>query len=57
MCVCSSVLPDMTKVLSAVRNPVLVDLPDIELELVDSRTFDGRVQQLVYMPRGPRRHS
>jgi len=57
VCVCSSVLPDMTKVLSAVRNPVLVDLPDIELELVDSRTFDGRVQQLVCIPRGPWRHS
>src|SRR4051794_6283582 len=30
------------------RNPVLAGLPDIDLELVDSRTFDGRVQQLVY---------
>jgi len=47
----------MTKVLSAVRNPVLVDLPDIDLELVDSRTFDVRVQQLVCIPRGPWRHS
>jgi hypothetical protein len=47
----------MTKVLSAVRNPVLVDLPDIDLELLDSRTFEGRVQQLVYIPRCPWRHS
>ena len=38
------------------RNPVLAGLPDIDLELVDSRTFDGRVQQLVYIPRGPWRH-
>ena len=32
------------------RNPILADLPDIDLELVDSRLFDGRVQQLVYVP-------
>ena len=38
------------------RNPILADLPDIDLELVDSRTYDGRVQQLVYLPRGPWRH-
>lgn len=38
------------------RNPVLAGLPDIDLELVDSRTFDGRVQQLLYIPRGPWRH-
>ena len=31
-------------------NPILADLPDIDLELVDSRLFDGRVQQLVYIP-------
>ena len=37
-------------------NPVLAGLPDIDLELVDSRTFDGRAQQLVYIPRGPWRH-
>jgi hypothetical protein len=24
--------------------------PDLDLELVDSRLFDGRVQQLVYVP-------
>lgn len=30
--------------------PVLAGLPDIDLELVDSRLFDGRVQQLVYRP-------
>ena len=35
------------------RNPVLAGLPDIDLELVDSRTFDGRVQQLTYIPKGP----
>lgn len=32
------------------RQPILADLPDIDLELVDSRVFDGRVQQLVYVP-------
>lgn len=31
-------------------NPILADLPDIDLEFVDSRLFDGRVQQLVYIP-------
>ena len=31
-------------------NPILTGLPDIDLELVDSRLFDGRVQQLVYVP-------
>jgi dihydrofolate reductase len=30
--------------------PILAGLPDIDLELVDSRLFDGRVQQLVYVP-------
>ena len=32
------------------ENPILAGLPDIDLELVDSRLFDGRVQQLVYAP-------
>jgi dihydrofolate reductase len=32
------------------ENPILAGLPDIDLELVDSRLFDGRVQQLVYVP-------
>ena len=31
-------------------NPILAGLPDIDLELVDSRLFDGRVQHLVYVP-------
>ena len=31
-------------------DPILAGLPDIDLELVDSRLFDGRVQQLVYVP-------
>ena len=31
-------------------NPVLAGLPDIDLELVDSRLLDGRIQQLVYRP-------
>jgi dihydrofolate reductase len=31
-------------------DPVLADLPDIDLELVDSRVYDGRMQQLVYVP-------
>jgi hypothetical protein len=38
------------------RNRVLAGLPDIDLGLVDSRTFDGRVQQLVYIPTGPWLH-
>jgi dihydrofolate reductase len=32
------------------ENPILADLPDIDLELVDSRLFDGCIQQLVYVP-------
>ena len=32
------------------EDPILTGLPDIDLELVDSRLFDGRVQQLVYVP-------
>ena len=32
------------------KQPILAGLPDIDLELVDSRLFDGRVQQLVYIP-------
>jgi len=31
-------------------DPVFADLPDIDLELVDSQVFDGRMQQLVYVP-------
>jgi dihydrofolate reductase len=31
-------------------DPVFADLPDIDLELVDSKVFDGRMQQLVYLP-------
>ncbi|MFZ0531385.1 MAG: dihydrofolate reductase family protein, partial [Propionicimonas sp.] len=30
--------------------PILAGLPDIDLELIDSRLYDGRVQQLVYVP-------
>jgi dihydrofolate reductase len=32
------------------EDPILAGLPDIDLELVDSRLLDGRVQQLVYIP-------
>jgi dihydrofolate reductase len=32
------------------EDPILAGLPDIDLELIDSRLFDGRVQQLVYVP-------
>jgi dihydrofolate reductase len=32
------------------ENPILAGLPDIDLELVGSRLFDGRVQQLIYLP-------
>jgi dihydrofolate reductase len=31
-------------------DPIFTDLPDIDLELVDSQVFDGRMQQLVYVP-------
>lgn len=31
-------------------NPILANLPDIDLELIDSQIFDGRVQLLVYIP-------
>ena len=30
--------------------PILQGMPDIDLELVDSRLYDGRIQQLVYVP-------
>jgi dihydrofolate reductase len=33
-------------------DPIFTDLPDIDLELVDSQVFDGRMQQLVYVPTG-----
>lgn len=32
------------------EQPILAGLPDIDLDLVESRVFDGRVQQLVYIP-------
>jgi dihydrofolate reductase len=32
------------------EQPILAGLPDIDLELVDARLFDRRVQQLVYVP-------
>ena len=32
------------------EGPILAGLPDIDLELVHSQLFDGRVQQLVYVP-------
>jgi dihydrofolate reductase len=31
-------------------DPVLADLPDIDLELVESRLLDEQIQQLVYVP-------
>jgi dihydrofolate reductase len=31
-------------------DPLFADLPDIDLELVDSQLYDGRMQQLVYVP-------
>ena len=31
-------------------DPILADLPDIDLELVQSRLLDGRIQQLAYVP-------
>lgn len=32
------------------REPLFAGLPDLDLELVDLRLFDGRVQQLIYVP-------
>jgi dihydrofolate reductase len=31
-------------------DPLFADLPDIDLELVDSQLYDGRMQHLVYVP-------
>ncbi|HEY8338371.1 MAG TPA: dihydrofolate reductase family protein, partial [Egibacteraceae bacterium] len=30
--------------------PVFRDIDDFDLELLDSRTFDGRTQELIYRP-------
>jgi hypothetical protein len=30
--------------------PLFADGPDLDLELVESRTFDGRTQLLKYVP-------
>ena len=32
------------------EDPILAGLPDIDLHLVETRLFDGQVQQLVYIP-------
>ena len=42
------VFPVITGVTGA--DPIFADLPDIDLEFVDSQVFDGRMQQLVYVP-------
>jgi dihydrofolate reductase len=31
-------------------DPLFADLPEVDLELVDSRVYDGRTQWLVYVP-------
>jgi dihydrofolate reductase len=31
-------------------DPLFAGLPDIDLELVDSQMYDGRMQQLIYVP-------
>ena len=31
-------------------DPLFADLPEVDLELVGSRVYDGRTQQLVYVP-------
>lgn len=31
-------------------DPLFADLPDIDLELVDSQVYDGRMKLLVYVP-------
>lgn len=38
---------------SSGADPIFATLPDIDLELVDSQVFDGRMQQLVYVPTVP----
>jgi len=30
--------------------PILAGMPDIDVDLVDSQLYDGRIQQLVYVP-------
>jgi dihydrofolate reductase len=42
------VFPVITGV--TVRNPIFQGLPDIDLEMVFSRTLDGRLQVLEYIP-------
>jgi len=32
------------------HQPIFADWPDLDLELVTSRTFDGRMQLLEYVP-------
>ncbi|MDQ3654341.1 MAG: dihydrofolate reductase family protein [Chloroflexota bacterium] len=32
------------------RDPIVGDLPDFDLALTGSHSFDRRVQQLVYLP-------
>ena len=32
------------------RDPIFRGAPDFDLDLIDARTFDGRVQQLAYVP-------
>ena len=31
-------------------DPIFTDWPDLDLDLVNSRTFDGRLQLLEYVP-------
>jgi riboflavin biosynthesis pyrimidine reductase len=31
-------------------HPLFQDTPDFDLELIESRTFDGHIQELVYEP-------
>jgi hypothetical protein len=31
-------------------DPLFAGLPDVDLELVDSQIYDGRMQQLTYAP-------
>jgi dihydrofolate reductase len=32
------------------QEPVFEGAPDVDLELIESRTFDGRIQELIYRP-------
>lgn len=43
--------PDRILVLGATgRDPIWAGAQDFDLELIESRTFDGKTQKLIYVP-------